>query len=255
MRRTVAWLAAALALTAGVARGEEGADAGDGRARELFLSGAAAFEAGEYERALEDFEASYALSPVTSVLYNIAMCERALFRYGDSMDSFERYLEAAGDRLSAERRAEVLGLLDDMEARVATVELRLDPEEAEVTLDGAPLAAARRGRLRLLPGLHVVEATSEGYEPVRREVEVDGGQVEVLALVLEPEGEGGPGDVTPPGGPSGPGPGGDDGLVRQWWFWTAIAGAAVLVGAGIGLGVAFGAPQGVGQGDWQVELP
>jgi len=236
-----------------------GAEVPPDRARELFVQGVEAFGAEEYPAALEAFEASYEANPVNSVLYNIAMCQRALFRYADSIGSFERYLDRGGDRVSEERRAEVVELVAEMDARLGRLTIEVRPGSAEVLLDGEPVPPDHREALRLTPGSHAVAARAPGFEELTREVEIEAGRLTAIALGLvavpldDPPGDGGAlvtGDAGPDGGDAG-----SIAIHRRWWFWVAVIGAAAVVGLGIGLGLGLSQQDGVGSGDWGVELP
>jgi len=82
----------------------------------LFRQGGELFLHERYTEALEAYQRSYDLNPVNVVLYNIAMCQRALNRYGDAIDTFERYLSRGGDAIPGDRRQEVRDLIDEMRA-------------------------------------------------------------------------------------------------------------------------------------------
>lgn len=243
--------AAALALVslvpAPVGAEESG---GEQRARELFMRGAELFGEDDYEGALEAFEASYELNPVTSVLYNAAMCQRALFRYVESLQTFEHYLEAGGERISAERRAEVEELLEEMEARVGHIRLDVSPADATVELDGVGVDPDRWSGLRARTGRHTLRFSAPGHLEQVRQLDLPARGITEVEVELVPEPEAPPIEITPD--PSPPPPTRPS-VVRQWWFWTII-GAVVVGGVATGLGVGLTREQ-VGAGDWEVRLP
>jgi hypothetical protein len=86
------------------------------------------------------------------------------------------------------------------------------PSGATLVVDGkevgtAPLKEPVRG---LAIGVHVVQATSAGYVPLRKDVVVSRNETSVVRVILE-----------------------EEPLTSQWWFWTAIGGgAAVAIAAG-----------------------
>ena len=61
------------------------------QAKAHFKEGMAAIKGENYPAALIAFEKSYKLTPKAALLFNIAMCEKALYRYVDSITSFRRF--------------------------------------------------------------------------------------------------------------------------------------------------------------------
>lgn len=103
----------------------------DREARSLFTAGQEAFAAGNYERALEDFEQAYALSQRAGLLYNIAVTADRMRRDARALEAFRGYLAAEPE---TERRAEV-------EARIAFLEQALaEPEPVDPTPTPPPPA-------------------------------------------------------------------------------------------------------------------
>jgi hypothetical protein len=96
-----------LALALG-ARGV-GADEGAARAtaRQHFERGVTLAKQHAYAEALSEFERAYAAVPHFSVLYNVAQAQIALGRSAEAVATLQRYLDEAGARIDAKRRAEV----------------------------------------------------------------------------------------------------------------------------------------------------
>jgi hypothetical protein len=247
MRRAVMLLAifTAAATIAAAASAEESAAA---RALSLFEQGAERFGDEDYDGALAAFEASYSLNPVPSVLYNIAQCHRALFHHIEAIEHFERYLVAAGERVGAERRAEVEALVDELEARTGRMILEVSPPGASAELDGRPVPPDPSAGFRVPTGRHTLRVSADGYvehvvtvevtlaEPAR--VRVSLVEVGAATTTVAPVGGGTPERVP---------------VYRRWWLWT-IVGVAVAAGVGVGLGVGLTRPH-VGDGDFEVTLP
>ncbi len=106
---------------AGEAPPQGGPEHDDQAARWLFNSAREAFEAGDYESALDRFEQSYRLSNRPALLYNIGTTLDRLRRDADALAAFERYLELVPD--SANR--------SEIEARVIVLQRAVDRREAE----------------------------------------------------------------------------------------------------------------------------
>src|SRR5437016_7333581 len=62
-------------------------------ARQHFQKGIALYNDGNFEGALAEFETANGLRASTGVLYNIGLTQKALFRYKDAIDCFQRYLK------------------------------------------------------------------------------------------------------------------------------------------------------------------
>ncbi len=218
----------------------EGAESTD-RARELFVRGTELFRSENYEGALAAFVESYEINAVNSVLYNMAMCQMALFHYVESIGSFRRYLAAGGDRVPAERREEISRHVADMESRLGELRLSGIPEGAEVSLDGELLPRDRWASQRVRTGRHSLRVAAPGFREQIRQVEVTTGDATVLEIDLELEES----PVVPPGRRP---------VYRRWWFWTII-GVAVVGGAATGVAVGMSNQDELGNGDWNVRLP
>ncbi|MCB9594808.1 MAG: tetratricopeptide repeat protein [Sandaracinaceae bacterium] len=91
---------------------------GDERARMLFQAGTVYYQNGEYERALEQFETAYELSPRPILLYNIGLARERSGNPEGALEAFHGFLDSGVElpdvpRSSLERRVSAL------EARIA----------------------------------------------------------------------------------------------------------------------------------------
>jgi tetratricopeptide (TPR) repeat protein len=83
----------------------------DNAARELFMAGRAAYEAGRYEEALTQFQRAHSLSGRNELLFNIGQSFDRLRRDADAIEAFERYLQtepAQDERVAIEARLAIL---------------------------------------------------------------------------------------------------------------------------------------------------
>lgn len=92
----------------------------DERARLHFASGASYFDAGNYERALEEFQTAFDLSQRADLLYNIYLSHERLGNLDEAIANLERYL--ADVEMDAERRAVLEQRLANLRARAAASE-------------------------------------------------------------------------------------------------------------------------------------
>lgn len=96
----------------------------DERARLHFESGRSYFAEGAYERALQEFEQAYALSPRTAMLFNVGTTLERLGLWERAADAFAQYLRETPDepnRDTLERRVE------NLRARAARRDAPPDP--------------------------------------------------------------------------------------------------------------------------------
>jgi hypothetical protein len=224
MLRTIAIVTVLSLFSASV---EVAAQESRDQARSLFEQGVELFGQEQYDQALQLFQASYDLNPALIALFNIAMCQRALELYAESIESFERYLEMGGDQVDEELRAEVRTHIEEMRSRQRALRVNMVPSDAEVLVDGNPVPADWGGVLRLPPGTYEIVARARGYDDHRQMVTISGPRVTDIQIELE--------RVAPP-----PPPNGQTEQLwrgrRLWWLWTVIA-VAVVGGTAAGLAV------------------
>lgn len=135
------------------------------QARAVYAEGVSRFGAGDYEAALAAFERSYELKPNNAVLFNIAMCRKALFDYVGSLSGFERFIAAGGIASLPEKTKLAEAAIEEMEPLVGAVQIRRAPKGALFSIDEAdPVPIPSNGRVRVLPGRHRVCVLAEGHE-------------------------------------------------------------------------------------------
>jgi tetratricopeptide (TPR) repeat protein len=127
------------------------------KAKSHFKEGEAHFNLGEYEQAMEAYRQSYLLSKAPLLLYNIALCARALGRYQDARHNFEAYLVAETDKKSPYRK-EAEKAIQEIDAILTAkaLEPKFTPPPASavspvvVQLNPTPQESPRRLRVVLL---------------------------------------------------------------------------------------------------------
>jgi hypothetical protein len=192
--RAVIALAVSLALAAprpafaqggGAASVEpDGVDAATLQARNHFKLGIKLYRDANYGGALAEFEASYRSKPSPGPLQNIALCQKAMFRYGEAADSLRTLRERHASELSEHELSAVDQAITELDALVGTIRVRVTPESARVLLDGKPLTPAERAvPLRVNVGEHNLSAEADGYAPQARTFRVAGGQKDVPAEI------------------------------------------------------------------------
>jgi hypothetical protein len=185
-------------------------------ARAHFETGAALFNAQNYDGALVEFQESYRLRPVPVVLFNIAQTLKLLYRYEEAIAAYEQYLTEER-AIDAARRRAVQQTIDELRAATAPITVTTDTPGAEIRVDGRLIGTTPLpGPLVLAAGSRRIEATLDGREATQ-EIDVVGGRAAEVTLTIPPP----PLDTTaPPRADSPP-------LFTRWWFWTAIGGAVL----------------------------
>jgi hypothetical protein len=173
------------------------------------------YEAGDFAGSLAEFDRIYELLDGNPrrffVLYNIGRCQEQLFRYGDALTSYQRFLAeggAAQPQAPAARQK-----IAELTARLATLTIQTNTA-AEVWVDGRHVGSAP-GEVRVDGGSHTVEVRASGYAPARADVQIAARTQQALTLQLDRASSG----------------------INSGFF---VAGAA-LTAIAAGIGIAFGA--------------
>ncbi len=212
------------------------------QAKAHFKEGMAAIKGENYPAALTAFEKSYKLAPKAALLFNIAMCEKALYRYVDSITTFRRFLVESGDKIKPELEAQSEQAVQEMMTLIGTLKLMDAPDDAEVFVDGKSIGKTpfKEGIL-IDPGQHSVRVEASGFKPMTTEVTVaSGAEIPLRAKLIRGKVDAKPGDSVTvsvgEGGAQGEGPEIDSG--PSGLKIAGIVATALGVGAA-GMGVAF----------------
>jgi hypothetical protein len=220
------------AVQGGVVHAQTTDPATTAAARSLFERGASAADAGDHATAADLLARSLALRSSPVVAFNLA---QSLAQLGRLVEASETLVLAERGATNETLRAAAAELRAQIAARLAHVTVTVSPPDtdAEVRLDGSPLAAALRGTATPVdPGAHVATALREGVEVARVEVEVAEAQVADLPLVVPAPPP--PDEVVIVEPIVEPPPSGDDTVLIA--VLTTV-GVLVVAGVGIGLGV------------------
>jgi tetratricopeptide (TPR) repeat protein len=206
-----------------------------------FDEGRKAFDAGDFRRAAEAFEAAYGLAPNPDVLWNAA---RAWQRAGEAAHAatlYSRYLRDAPP--GAPDRGTATSELGVLATRLARVEIHGD-SITDLTIDDLP---SQDRVLYVSRGSHVVTAVVAG-KPARKEAQVEAG--DVVSIVFDaPPAPAARSDGSPRSEPAAV-PAREPHTVeaahdsnrpthKTWSPWV-FAGGAVLTSVALGLTIASG---------------
>ncbi len=134
-------------------------------AEKQFRAGVTLQKGEDFEGAIAAFEASLALYPTKSALFNLANCLRATHRYPESLKAFERLQRDFGGELDEPMLSTVAAQLVELNNLTGSLQLQVDQPGAELSVDGksvgrSPLPAP----LRLGLGDHEIQVSLEGFE-------------------------------------------------------------------------------------------
>jgi len=156
-------------------------------ARTHFNEGLARVTRGEFDVALQEFEAAYALKPHYSVLYNIGQAHAALGHPTEAVQAFQRYLIEGGKRLSQTRRDQVRALIAVSRAKLGELRLLGVADSTRVWVDGVEVEKrALDAPLLLTAGKHSVLSSNGGGFPKTQEAVVPAGGKAEVALPTAP---------------------------------------------------------------------
>jgi hypothetical protein len=212
------------------------------RANLLFKKGKVAFNDGKYGDALRIYTEAWSLKQSPDIAANLAQTESELGKHRDAAEHFAFALAHLLPSTTDEQKKALADGLDIEKKEVGTLHVTLEPADAALSVDDAPVTLPVSGDLFVEPGEHRCSVTHEGYSPSQQTVQVSKGAAQVLWLKLT----GVPGAAAePPPAPSSAGAAGvldstppklSDDSERS--LVPAFIGGGLVV-AGAAVGVAF----------------
>jgi hypothetical protein len=209
-----------------------------------------AFEAGDFERAHDQFHKAFALRPNARVRRGLGIAALRLARYSEAKQQLSAALTDTNQALNAKQRDEVSRLLAWIGTNLGTVHVYVTPRVDQILVDGRPVEGTE---LVLTPGIHRVRASAAGYAAQERTVDLAAAQEDTLTLTLASDlpsparvAAAAPVVASTPHEAPAPQPTIIDtgarapvtdspSLVERWWFWTAVA--VVVAGGAVAGGV------------------
>lgn len=233
------------------------------QAHQHFVAGDAAYKAGRWQDALNEFSAGFALDPRPEFLLNLAQTRRHLGRLDEAIANCESFLAVAPDSPLAPQVWKLLGELQERQrvverARAAALEGK---QHADAGDWAGALAAYEKANFQDLDEPRYLRNIADCLKALHRDAEA----LRFYRLYLKerpkdperPQIEAAMRELSPPGSPpaeaapspsltpspalaltSAPLEARRKPVWRRWWFWTVLGGAAVAVAVGVGVGVA-----------------
>jgi hypothetical protein len=185
-RRLVAALVAACALPGLGSSGAAAQDEAKEQAKAHFQSGVKLYDQGEHARALESFQEAYRLSPHPVVRVNMANCYDRMDKPIEAIFHFERYLEESEAKVKPRQRKEVKAALKRLRKKVGQVRLQVVPDGVSIRIDDAEQRQSPVVEpVLMVAGIHYIDARLEGYRPVRRSINVAGGDTTEVTITMQ----------------------------------------------------------------------
>ncbi len=154
-------------------------------AAERFDRGLRLFNQGENAGALVEFKRTYELTGDPSTLFNIGLVYAELKRPVEAVDALDMLLKSSA-KLGPEQRQKAEKIRTEQWTFVSFVEVATNVQ-AMIEVDGVEASHTPvSGPLRLAAGHHVLGAVAAGYAPLRKTIDIAGGETQKLSFELVP---------------------------------------------------------------------
>ncbi len=144
---------------------------------------------GDYEGALRVLESDFAFDPSPALMFNIAMCKKALGRHVDAVRSFHQFFEledAQGEKEDPTMSRLAASALEEELSFVSRLDIVDAPEGAAISIDGVSLGPRPLNEpIYLLPGNHTVTVAKETFSPMEIDVTAVGGSRSAVRAELK----------------------------------------------------------------------
>jgi hypothetical protein len=145
---------------------------GTAEAKKHFLRGEALYKQGQYEGAIQEFQAAYATRPHPVVLYNLGQCYEKLGDAANALKSYQDYLRQMPDAPDHTRVETVIANLTKRLKETAVQPLNIDsvPSGASVVVDNEPVGKTPL-KLQVKGSTHHLAFILPGYDTLEQDVE------------------------------------------------------------------------------------
>lgn len=150
---------------------------------QLLRDGVQEFGLGNFGEARLLFSRAHQITPTARTYRGLGLCDFELRHYVSAIDELEAALSDQRRPLTPELRAQVEPVLERARQYVGRYLLRVPAGVTSVNVDGKPRALPTGGELLLDPGSHSIEVTPPDGAVIVRELSVEVGAREELALL------------------------------------------------------------------------
>jgi hypothetical protein len=151
----------------------------------LLRDGVQEFGLGNYGEARLLFSRAHEITPTARTFRGLGLCDFELRHYVGAITELESALTDQRRPLTAELRSQVEPILERARQYVGRYKLQVPAGVRSVSVDGRSQPLPADGELLLDPGPHTIEIKPEGFATVSRDLNVQVGAREALALMPE----------------------------------------------------------------------
>jgi hypothetical protein len=152
-------------------------------ARTRYQRGTQLYSDGAYELALIEFQRAYELAPSYKILYNVAQVNAQLGNYAGALKAFQRYLAEGGN--DDKRKPEIEREIQNLQARTATLDVKVNVDGAEILIDGVPIGTTPfKEPLLVNAGQRKLTARKAGRQQIDKMLALAGGDSVTLEFAL-----------------------------------------------------------------------
>jgi PEGA domain-containing protein len=145
-------------------------------AKRTYSAGEAAYKAGDYKSAIENFRAAQDILPTPQAGYWLALSLKGAGHVPEAIAELKTLLASpSSDKLGPEKLATANAALDELNKTPGTVALSTEPAGATVSVDGEVRPGASPLNVDLSPGAHTITISMQGYHSTELELEVPPG--------------------------------------------------------------------------------
>ena len=175
--------AGSIALAAPPARAQSADDIKT--ARQTAGDALTAYQAGEFDKALDLFTKARALYPSAQIVRMLGYSELALEHWEKALEALEASLESKVGPLSKDDRKEVQEQINKALVHIGTLTVTSKVAGAKLSVDGGPpLALPLEKPLRLAEGQHKLVVTAPDHLDAASDVKIEGGKAAVRDAFL-----------------------------------------------------------------------
>lgn len=139
----------------------------------------------EYQTALSRYEQAFDQFPSPKIYFPIAQAEEKLGRHLDAIRHYRQLIEESDD-LSDDVRSAALDRIDEVMQHVVMLVLIIEPDGANITIDGEVVGQAPATEPFILPpGEHTIAVTAEGYTPFEATEDLAAGEQAQRTIELD----------------------------------------------------------------------
>lgn len=146
-----------------------------GAAKDDYLAARSLYESGDFARALVRFEAAYDTSRDARLLWNAAVCQKAMEHYAKAMSLVRRYLDSGSPLVTEATARNAQAFIAAAESRTARLDVVSSESDAMVYVDGESVGSTPlRQAFPVDQGVHEVTVKKNGFAEFSAQITVTG---------------------------------------------------------------------------------